>query len=333
MSERTARAKPELPSPSDGTDQPELETLETEVARCWWAAARSGDLAEAWRQSDRLTNLGKLRTDLPRFHRPLWNGTPVDNRPVLVRCWRGLGDAILFARYIPLLAKRAKSVYLEAPEQLVPIFASFQLDQVIPLDSPLEVPVETVEIESTELPYVFRTTLDTIPREVPYLRGPFSCPRPVLPTGQPNIGLCWAGGRFDPRRALPLEKLSPLAKVPGLNWFHLQPEYRAAGSFPFVNSAGKFPDLLALAALIRQLDLVITVDTMVAHLAGALARPVWTFLHFDADWRWFRDRSDSPWYPTMRLFRQRKPGFWDEPVEEVVLELARACCEMDCSID
>ncbi|MBV8173556.1 MAG: ADP-heptose--LPS heptosyltransferase [Verrucomicrobia bacterium] len=320
MNRQTAHVELEIPSSSDGTHQ--LETLETEVARCWWAAASAGDLEKAWRQSDRLTNLGKLRVDLPRFFRPLWDGTPVDNRPVLVRCWRGLGDAIHYARYIPLLAERAKTVCLEAPEQLVPIFAGLQPDQIVPLDSPLKLPAETVEIESTELPYVFRTTLETIPREVPFLTIPFPSSR-LVPPDKPNIGLCWAGGSFDPRRALPLESLSVLAKVPGLNWFHLQPEYRTAGGFPFLNSAVKFTDLLALAALIRQLDLIITVDTMVAHLAGALARPVWTLLHFDADWRWFRDRPDSPWYPTMRLFRQRRPGVWDDPIEKVMLELGK----------
>jgi hypothetical protein len=193
-----------------------------------------------------------------------------------------LGDDIHYARYLPLLARRANSVCLEAPQQLIPIFAGLHLDQIIPLDSPLELAADTIEIESTELPYVFRTTLETIPQKVPYLDIPFPSSR-LLPPEKPSIGLCWAGGSFDLRRALPLESLSPLAKVPGLNWFHLQPEYRTASGFRFVNSGGKFTDLLALAALIRQLDLIITIDTMVAHLAGALARPVWTFLHSDAD--------------------------------------------------
>ena len=321
MNEGVAHAVFGIPSPSDGMHQTELETLEAEVARCWWAAARVGDLEQAWRQSDRLIAAGKLRFDLPRFFRPLWNGTPVDQRPVLVRCWRGLGDAIHYVRYIPLLKKRAESVCLEAREELIPLFTCLQPDQIVPLDSLLKPPAGTVEIESTELPYVFRTTIETIPRDVPYLRVSSSLPTPV-PPDKPNIGLCWAGGSFDPRRALPLESLAPLAEVPNLNWFRLQPEDTAAGDFPFVNPAGRPMDILGIACLISQLDLVITVDTMVAHLAGALARPVWTLLHSDADWRWFQGRPDSPWYPTMQLFRQRRPGFWHEPVEKLAVELA-----------
>ncbi len=294
--------------------------LSEEVSQRWWAAARSGDLEAAWRQSDRLLVAPRSWSKLPRHFRPLWDGTPVDGRAVLVRCWRGLGDAIHYVRYIRLLRSRARTVFLEVPPQLLSIFASLPLDGIFPLDSLREPPADLVEVESTELPYVFRTTLATIPCEVPYLQIPVSHVSSTR-TGRLNVGLCWAGGAYDPRRAVPRQELAPLADVREVNWFQLQRDSPVDGLLPFMNLAEQSMDLLATAALISQLDLVITVDTMVAHLAGALAKPVWTLLHFDSDWRWFEGRADSPWYPTMRLFRQTKRSEWSDVVRGVINEL------------
>ncbi len=303
----------------DGTFPPNLSD---EIGQRWWAAARSGDLETAWQQSDRLLDARQSWSDLPRCFRPLWDGTSIDKRAVLVRCWRGLGDAIHYARYISLLRVRAASVFLEVPPELLSVFACLPLDGIFPLDSLPELPSDIVEIESTELPYVFRTTLKTVPADVPYLQIPLSGV-PSVPAEGLNAGLCWAGGTYDPRRAVPAAELAPLFNARGVNWFQLQRGWPINGFLPFRNPEQQSMDLLPTAALINQLDVVITVDTMVAHLAGALAKPVWTLLHADSDWRWFRDRPDSPWYPTMQLFRQAKANEWRPVVQTVAEKLYR----------
>jgi Glycosyltransferase family 9 (heptosyltransferase) len=307
----------------DTADQ-ELELLESEASRLWWAAACCGNLEAAWQQSDRLRSSGQIRENLPRYFRPLWGGAPIKDCPVVVRCWRGLGDAIHHVRYIPLLQNSASSVWLEASAELVPLFNCLNVDRLFPLDTGQNFPPDVVEIEVTELPYVFRTTLKSIPSRVPYLSLPASG-RQRRSSEKLAVGLCWSGGTYDPRRALSPEDLLPLAEITDVTWVQLQ-RGRPANEYrflPFMNLKQQSMAILETAELIEQLDLVVTVDTMIAHLAGALAKPVWTLLHADPDWRWFRDRSDSPWYPTMRLFRQTSPGVWSDVVESVAQSLRR----------
>jgi hypothetical protein len=182
-----------------------------------------------------------------------------------------------------------------------------------------------VAIECTELPYAFRTLLTTIPADVPYLRLPEAT---ASRNGCVHVGLVWASGPWDPRRSIPLACFAPLGAIEGIRWTALQhgpafKQVRAHGAAFRLNHAADpvNNEVLETARIISTLDLVITVDTMVAHLAGALAKPVWTLLAYDADWRWLRDRDDSPWYPTMRLFRQRRPGDWRDVLERVGNEL------------
>ncbi len=188
------------------------------------------------------------------------------------------------------------------------------------------------EIDVTELPHAFRTTAGSIPRPIPYLsaergRSAEATRRLSAVPGRVRVGLVWAAGEWKPERSLRLEQLSPLAAIPGIALVNLQrgPEYRSwretPTSLPMIEVFDS--DAIAdAAATIANLDLVITVDTMVAHLAGALGAPVWLMLHFAADWRWLLDRPDSPWYPTMRLFRQKRPGDWDAVVAEIETALA-----------
>jgi hypothetical protein len=186
------------------------------------------------------------------------------------------------------------------------------------------------EIDATELPHAFRTTLSTIPGLAPLLRpDPARLAdarrRLAAVPGRLKIGLVWAAGDWKPERSVPLERLKPHAAIPGTVFVNLQrgPEYdrwRRQGGGPPMLDMGS--DRIAdTTAAIAALDLVITVDTMVAHLAGSLGVPVWLMLHFAADWRWLLHRSDSPWYPTMRLFRQPMPGDWDSVVSEVASAL------------
>jgi len=174
------------------------------------------------------------------------------------------------------------------------------------------------------------TTMDTIPRQTPYLRAPARADLPPAPTGQLRVGLVWAGNpghHDDAVRSLRLEALAPLLLTPGTRFYSLQirvPERDQSYLERSPVTAGMIgcnPDYLDTASLVQQLDLIITVDTSVAHLAGALGKPVWTFIQFSPDWRWFMERSDTVWYPSMRLFRQPQRDSWTPVIERMAREL------------
>lgn len=300
------------------------QALQEEVGRLWWRYAIAGDLEQAWKQSDRLLQAGVDFSHLSRFFRPVWDGRPISGARVWLKCWRGLGDAIHFIRYAAQLRARCARLVVEAPAELHRLFASVPgIDELVTLDEGRRIGPEFVQIESTELPYALRTTLASIPCTVPYLR---SEPAGRVPKdGSRNVGLCWAGGNYDARRRLPLAGLTPLQDVPGFRFWQLQrgPALAqiAQTGFRFENAADESMDVAATGSLVAELDLVITIDSMVAHLAGALGKQVWTLLHSDPDWRWFRDRIDSPWYPTMRLYRQPAPGEWREVIRRVAADL------------
>jgi hypothetical protein len=169
-----------------------------------------------------------------------------------------------------------------------------------------------------ELAHVFRSTLDTLPNRVPYLHAePAAIPR----DDRLAVGLVWRAGDWDERRSIPFPLLAPLAEIPGID-LHVLQRGAAVDECPagFGTRSGS-DDVLQAAQVMRALDLVVTVDSMPAHLAGALGVPVWTLLIHDADWRWMAGRDDSPWYPTMRLFRQPAPGDWPAVIRRVEAEL------------
>jgi hypothetical protein len=182
------------------------------------------------------------------------------------------------------------------------------------------------------LPLIFRTELATIPAEVPYLRPPAerlaAWQQRLGPPSRPRIGLAWWGSQHIAKRSLPIEILLPLLKLPGVEIHSLQKEVPPAhrdwlAKHPLVRDHSKeLRDFADTAALISALDLVVSIDTSVAHLAGALAKPVWVMLQHRADWRWLLDREDSPWYPTARLFRQKRRGGWEGVVGEIVAALS-----------
>jgi ADP-heptose:LPS heptosyltransferase len=188
------------------------------------------------------------------------------------------------------------------------------------------------QIEVMELPRAFRTTLGSIPADIPYLDVPHDYRarslRALGAPSRPRVGLLWESGDWNLARNVPLRDLIPILQTPGFEFFSFQ---RGRGRdelaaldlpVPVRDLSGDSPDVTHFAADLLHMDLLITVDTMAAHLAGALGRIVWVLLPFEADWRWMLDRRDSPWYPTMRLFRQRTPGDWQLPVGQVVRELS-----------
>ena len=287
----------------------------------WIVAMSSGDFAAAWEISDRLllTRQAEDQMQLPRWRQSIWDGSDVEGKRVLVRCYHGLGDTIQFIRYAALLKKIAAEVIVWVQPSLIPLLRNVDgIDRMLPLhDGSPEVEYD-VDIELSELPHLFRTTLASVPAEVPYL---FVEPAVLESDARMRVGLIWKSGDWDERRSAPFSQVKRLAQVRGVEWHILQREPLAAGwdGQLGVISGGDNP--LDDARIMRALDLVISVDTMTAHLAGALGVNTWTLLPSDADWRWMRERNDSPWYPTMRLFRQPAAARWDVVIDEVIKEL------------
>jgi hypothetical protein len=303
----------------------EVSPLVEKASRDWLEAAMAGDFAVAWAASDAIRRTRIDYSGTERWNRTLWDGSPIDDRHVLVRCWRGLGDAIHFIRYAPFVRAKARSLSVEAPGSLLTLFEGVSgIDRLFELD---EVDLQNegcVEVESTELPYLFRTTLESIPRDIPYIRTKRNWL--IEETPKLKVGLCWCGGSYDPRRSIHLSELEPLGRLPEALFFQLQrgPALdEAIGSLiQFQNFADRSMDISVTASLIDTMDIVISVDTMVGHLAGALGKKVYLLLHSEADWRWLRDREDSPWYPTATLLRQPRFGDWRPVVARLMDSLA-----------
>jgi hypothetical protein len=287
------------------------------AARDWHCAMRRGDFEEAWLRSDEIRRSGAAPRggSVPRHLQSVWDGSPIDGAHVLVRCYHGLGDTLQFVRYAPLVKARARTVTLWSQPALVPLLRGIDgVDTLLPLHD-AEVGIEyDVDVEIMELPYLFRTTIATIPRDIPYLEvSPPRRPRRVSPI----VGLVWNAGRWAPHRSIDLETLAPLLRLP-VTCVALQHDAGSEGWTDAFGSSWDQRTVLGLARALRGIDLLLTIDSMPAHLAGALGVPVWTLLCADADWRWMSGRDDTPWYPTMRLFRQREPGNWAEVVGRVV---------------
>lgn len=305
-------------------------------------AARPEDPAVHYNLALTLLRAGRLREgfdeyewrwQVPRFHehrrefvQPLWRGEPLHGRRILIYGEQGAGDAIQFARYAPLVRNAGGDVVLEVLPHLerlagwmegaYPIVNAFAADVEFDLQCPL-----------MSLPQRFGTELDSIPAP-----ARFSIPAAIqadwarrLRTGRTAVGVVWAGNPAhadDRARSLPANRLLPLTRLPGIDWWSLQVGAAAADTpAGIANLADDLLDFGDTAAAISQLDLIITVDTAVAHLAGSLGKPVWLLLAYASDWRWLLDRADSPWYPSLRIFRQQRPGEWSDVIARVAAQL------------
>lgn len=265
------------------------------------------------------------------FPQPRWRGESFVGKTLLLRWEQGFGDAILFVRYAPLVKARGGRVLLEVLGPLVDLLATCPgIDEVIRDGDPL--PPFDLQLPLLSLPRIFQTDLDSIPAEVPYL-FPDKAPRQEsidrilgASEGLTRVGLGWAGSPKHPRnadRSVHPALLKPLEVLPGVVWHSFQMEPEAEQPFPRIIPMapvlrGGFSDT---AYALARMDLVITVDTALAHLAGALGIPTFLLVHTFPDFRWLMGRNDSPWYPTMRIYRQSTPGDWTTVIERVVSDL------------
>ncbi len=295
----------------------------------WQCFMLLGELARAWNESDAIHARGA-----PDPNR-LWNGAPFLGKRVMLRSLHGFGDAVQFIRYASLVRQQARHVTVEVAPRLVELMRLFSgIDTVTTWDQ--EQPAWDLQAELMELPYILRSTLDTIPCTTPYLHLPAALLQRAqarMQQPRPRVGVVWAGGEWNPSRAIPLAQLLPLLARKQASFYSLQgggenaewTEVRA--SYGFEDAADHGEGLLTLAAAIANLDLVITIDTLAAHLAGALGTPVWLLLQREADWRWMLGRTDSPWYRSVRIFRQSVQGDWSS----LLMQLSTALDAYSCS--
>ncbi len=299
----------------------------------------AGELKEGWREFEwrwRESEQVWMRSLLTV---PIWKGEPIGGRAILLLADLGHGDTLQFCRYVPQIAAAAGRTVLAIQPSLVRLLSRLPAVSEIITDRGRTAPPD-LWCAMMSLPYACGTTLETIPGTVPYLTADPSDvahwrERLAGSTGL-RVGLCWAGGQFngdqiyrDRRRSIRLDALAPLGTIPDVHLFSLQtgPPSTEADRWPkgmaLQDFTKDFHDFADTAALIANLDLVISVDTAVVHLAGALGKPVWLLNRFDTCWRWLQNRDDSPWYPTLRQFRQPAPGDWDSVLSRVQGALTR----------
>lgn len=288
-----------------------------------------GDFERGWPQYEARLRLSP--TSARDFPQPVWDGSPLEGRRILIHAEQGFGDAIHFIRYAPLLAERGGEVIVECRSALADLFRTVAgVREVVGQGDPL--PPFDVHVPMLSQPLLFQTRRATIPKNIPYLlvdpaRREIWKKRLGDKRARLRIGLCSTGSPQNRRtrvRDISLGQLRPILEVEGIDFFNLQPSSPTEASTQssraeagLIDHTKEIRDFADTAAFMAELDLIITVDTAVAHLAGALGRPVWTLLPLIPDWRWGLEGADTPWYPTMQLFRQTTAGDWDSVVHRV----------------
>ena len=300
-----------------------------------------GRFDEGWREYEWRWKSELLRRDFRVFAQPEWQGETGEGRTLLIHAEQGFGDTLQFCRYVPLIKERGFHVVMEVPPPLKRIIQSLDgVEKVVTSGDVL--PPFDLHSPMMSLPLAFHTTVETIPAKLPYLSpDPADLTKwrdrvAALANDVLKVGLVWAGSSrahlrapdliaTDQKRSVAPEVMAPLMDVPNVQFFSLQKEgTRAPDVFHLIDWMEDCHDFADTAALIMNLDLVISVDTAVAHLAGALGKPVWLLNRFNSCWRWLVERDNSPWYPgTLRLFNQKEMGNWDEVVIRVRAALAK----------
>jgi tetratricopeptide (TPR) repeat protein len=297
---------------------------------------RLGDFRHGWAKYESRWASRDLASQRRAFAQPLWLGSEaLQGKTILLHAEQGLGDTVQFVRYAPLVARLGAQVVLEVQPPLAPLLSGIGgISRIVGRGDPL--PEFDLHCPLLSLPLALRTDLDTIPAVVPYLAAPeinvVKWRERLGPRARPRVGIAWAGSRTnrnDHNRSIALGPLAANLQISGVELVSIQKEVSEADrellhANAHIRHIGDgLADFSDTAAVISQLDLVISVDTSVAHLAGAMARPLWLLVPFAPDFRWMLDREDSPWYPTARLFRQSRIGDWDGVLARVRAELLR----------
>jgi tetratricopeptide (TPR) repeat protein len=294
------------------------------------------EFAPGWREYEYRWRLPEVTK--PNYRQPMWAGEDLEGRTILLQSEQGLGDTIQCLRYVPMVLARGGRVVLRVERVLVRLAASLAGNVVI-TPTNARVPEFDLWCPLLSLPRVFDTRVDSIPAPVPYLHARKAIAerwrRRLAGLPGLKVGLVWAGSANhinDARRSVKLERLKPLFDIPGVTFVSLQVGPRSADlaalpSGASLDLSAELSDFAETAGAILNLDLVIAVDTSAAHLSGALGKPAWVMLPFSPDWRWLLGRDDNPWYPSLRLYRQRAPADWDGVIARVGTDLAALASE------
>jgi len=312
--------------------------INPDCAKAHWNLAISylltGDFSQGWTEYQWRREVGLVPYP-HHYDQPYWDGSSFAGKRLLVHHEQGFGDNIQFVRYLPMVKQLGGTVILEMEKPLYKLFKRINgVDEFVQASSdstPPDVNFD-IHIPTLDMPRLFGTTLENIPCKVPYLYAESAKTeywRNRLDSESFKVGLVWAGDARhgnDHNRSCPLKHFAPLTKIEGVKLYGLQKEIsrqlsELATDMEISCLSEEFEDFTDTAAAIENMDLVISVDTSVLHLAGAMGKPVWALIPFAPDWRWMLDRQDSPWYPTMRLFRQKERGDWDELFTTVAQQL------------
>jgi hypothetical protein len=293
--------------------------------RQWTDALRRNNFQRAWELSDRSLSdycaSGAIKHAGQRHHQRIWRGEDLRDKLVLIRCYHGLGDTIQFIRFAKPLREIARQVIVWGQPELLSLLAQVDgIDRVMPLHDGAPDTKFDVDIEVMELAHALRATPQLTAGRVPYLPRDF-CKSKKQVNSPLSIGIVWEAGTWNTRRSAPPPLFARLLENSDVRLFSLQqgPGRASAATIPAEDIAAD--DLQTLASTITRLDLIVTVDTMVAHLAGALGVPVWTMLHRGCDWRWPETGRETIWYPSMKLFHQKRAGDWTNVMDEMIEEL------------
>ncbi|WP_419804522.1 hypothetical protein [Terriglobus sp.] len=311
----------------------------------WMCHMLAGEYETAWCCSDAIRRRGA--EDAHRF----WQGEPIDGKRLMLRCLHGYGDTVMYLRWLPELRLRCSEVMVQACPEMLPLIRAMvrptSENPAVGHMAPVRVMSWTaqgesdrehwdVQVECAELPYLFRATTATLPEPVLLTFAEADLHRIRTCLGErtkPRVGLVWTGSNYDPARSVPFAQLLRLLRDHNVEFWSLQAFENNHDWTHFCAERGlsartfythgetatelRHAGIADMAAFASEMDLVITIDTMAAHIAGSLGLPTWLLLKREADWRWMLDREDSPWYPTLRLFRQRTTGDWDAPLTGV----------------
>jgi hypothetical protein len=318
------------------------KSMERQVARYSGAEAEYvashldlmfGDMPKGWQRFESRLSIPNRPQPPHTIGKPRWQGESLVGKTLLLTWEQGYGDTLMFLRFIPLAKAMGGTILLEVQPPLVELAATCPgIDQVLVPGQAM--PPFDVHASLLSLPAIFNTDLNSIPADIPYLGIPRQVPERQKiaalmekASDQVRVGICWTGSdqyARDAKRSLPSTALGPLSALPGVAWYSLQFGSTESAPLPGIVTLGPLLDGFAnTACVLSHLDLVITADTVIAHLAGALGIPTLLLLSFIPDWRWMLGRDDSPWYPTLRLYRQHAPGDWDSIIRRVVEDLTR----------